>query len=1163
MTQEFVHLRLHSEYSLVDGLVRLKPLAQKVAELKMPAVALTDFNNFFGLVKFYKACQSNGIKPILGSEVIIQDDVEETGGSQLVLLICNDIGYKNLTELISRAYQEGQKQSTPTVKLEWLEGHSDGLIALSGGRLGEIGIALISGRKSDAENSLARLMRLFPQRFYLELQRTGRQDEEDYLHSVIDLSANFDCPVVATNDVRFLIRDEFEAHEARVCIHEGRTLDDPRRERRFSEDQYLRSAEEMFELFSDIPEALENTIEIAKRCNLNLKLGSHFLPDYPIPEGLTIEEFFKRESYDGLNLRLENLFDSSATDFEAKRKLYYERLQFEIDIIVEMEFAGYFLIVMDFIRWAKVNDIPVGPGRGSGAGSLVAYAMKITDLDPIQYDLLFERFLNPERVSMPDFDVDFCMEGRDRVIEYVAEQYGRDAVSQIVTFGTMAAKAVVRDVARVQGKSYGLADKLSKLIPFEVGMTLEKAVEQEDDLNDFLKSDDEAAEIWDMAMQLEGISRNCGKHAGGVVISPSRITDFSPIYCDESGHGVVTQFDKNDVEDAGLVKFDFLGLRTLTIIDWAIKMINATREKNGEDSLILERIPLDDADTFALMQRAETTAVFQLESRGMKELIKKMGPDRFEDIVALVALFRPGPLQSGMVDDFINRKKGRAEVSYPHPQYQHECLKASLEPTYGIILYQEQVMQIAQVMGGYTLGGADILRRAMGKKNASEMAKQRDLFVEGAIGKGFAKDLASNIFDLMEKFAGYGFNKSHSAAYALLAYQTGWLKTHYPAEFMAATISSDMDKTDKVVTFIDECRSMNLELLPPDVNHGMFQFSVDDKGSVLYGLGAIKGLGEGPIEAIITARECGEFKNIFDFCARVDGRKVNKRALEAMIRGGAMDQIGPEGDISYRRAVMLACMDEAVKLAEQHIRNQVSGMGDLFGDSIVDSAPEISYLAFDDVKSLSVKDRLNGEKDTLGLYLTGHPIDEYESELKKMFPHRIANLRSGKDSLTISGMIVAMRILKNKRGDNFAFLTLDDKSGRIEISVWAEKFNAYRDILVKDALLVIKGVISEDDFTGGLKMVAESIQSIYQARCSKLLCLELLVSEGNTDWVDKFCSTINRYRNGNCSVFVNYEQEHARCALKLGRDWKVQPQDGLLIALREQFGEKSVILRYD
>jgi DNA polymerase-3 subunit alpha len=1164
MTQQFVHLRLHSEYSLVDGLVRLKPLAQKVAELKMPAVALTDFTNFFGLVKFYKACQANGVKPVLGAEVIVHDDSDDSFGSQLILLICDITGYKNLTGLISRAYQQGQRQGSPTIKYSWLEGNSDGLIALSGGRGGEIGIALISGRKSDAEDSLKKLMTLFPERFYLEIQRTGRPDEEDYLHSVIDLSSNFNCPTVATNDVRFLNPDEFEAHEARVCIHEGRTLDDPRRQRRFSEHQYLKSADEMFQLFSDIPEALENTIEIAKRCNLNLQLGEHFLPDYPIPQGLTIEEFFKQESYAGLELRLEVLFDPSADDFEIKRALYRERLQFEIDIIIEMGFPGYFLIVMDFIRWAKLNDIPVGPGRGSGAGSLVAYAMKITDLDPIEYDLLFERFLNPERVSMPDFDVDFCMEGRDRVIEYVAEQYGRDAVSQIVTFGTMAAKAVVRDVARVQGKSYGLADKLSKLIPFEVGMTLEKAVEQEQDLDEFLKNDDEASEIWDMALQLEGISRNCGKHAGGVVISPSQITDFSPIYCDESGHGVVTQFDKNDVEDAGLVKFDFLGLRTLTIIDWTIKMINVARQKNDENPLVLERIPLDDTDTFALMQRAETTAVFQLESRGMKELIKKLGPDRFEDIVALVALFRPGPLQSGMVDDFINRKKGRAQVSYPHPQYQHDCLKASLEPTYGIILYQEQVMQIAQVMGGYTLGGADLLRRAMGKKNASEMAKQRDLFVQGAIDKGFAKDLASNIFDLMEKFAGYGFNKSHSAAYALLAYQTGWLKTHYPAEFMAATISSDMDKTEKVVTFIDECRSMNLQLLPPDVNHGLFQFSVDNKGCVLYGLGAIKGLGEGPIESIISVRESGGlFKDIFDFCARVDGRKVNKRALEAMIRGGALDQIGPDGDVGYRRAVMLACMDEAVKLAEQHVRNQVSGMADLFGDSIVDSAPEINYSAFSDVRSQSIKDRLNGEKETLGLYLTGHPIDEYEDELRKMVPNRISDLRPGKNSLSISGMIVAMRILKNKRGDNFAFLTLDDKSGRIEVSVWAEKFNAYRDILVKDGLVVIKGVVSEDDFTGGLKLVAESIQSVYQARCGKLRGLELRISEDSADWVDRFRSTIEAYRDGNCSVIVNYEHRHARCALSLGKDWKLQPRDGLLMSLREQFGKHSLIMRYD
>ena len=1164
MPAKFVHLRLHSEYSLVDGLVRIKPLAAKVASLDMPAVALTDFNNFFGLVKFYKASQAVGVKPILGAEVLVLDDSGEGALTQLVLLIVDNVGYKNLTGLISKAYQEGQRQSVPTIRLEWLEELGDGLIALSGGRLGDVGIALVSGRQVDAQQSLTRLMQLFPDRFYLELQRTGRADEEDYIHAAVELAAGSNCPVVATNDVRFIDREEFEAHEARVCIYEGRSLDDPRRERRYSEQQFLRSSDEMAALFADIPEALENTLEIAKRCSLDLRLGEYFLPDYPIPEGQSIEEFFIEVSVAGLEERLAALFDPLSSDFSDKQALYTERLKFELDIIIEMGFPGYFLIVMDFIRWAKSNDIPVGPGRGSGAGSLVAYALKITDLDPIEYDLLFERFLNPERVSMPDFDIDFCMEGRDRVIAYVAEQYGRDAVSQIVTFGTMAAKAVVRDVARVQGKSYGLADKLSKLIPFEVGMTLEKAVEQEDDLSQFLKSDDEAAEIWSMALQLEGVARNCGKHAGGVVIAPTKITDFSPIYCDEHGSGVVSQFDKNDVEDAGLVKFDFLGLRTLTIIDWAVKMINKKRAEGDEDALVLEKIPLDDEATFAMMQRAETTAVFQLESRGMKELIRKLGPDRFEDIIALVALFRPGPLQSGMVDDFINRKKGRAEVSYPHPQYQHECLKSALEPTYGVILYQEQVMQIAQEMGGYTLGGADLLRRAMGKKNASEMAKQRDLFVQGAIAKGFANNLASNIFDLMEKFAGYGFNKSHSAAYALVAYQTGWLKAHYPAEFMAATISSDMDKTDKVVTFIDECRAMNLDLLPPDVNQGQFQFSVDQQSSVIYGLGAIKGLGEGPVGAIIAARsEGGAFIDLFDFCARVDGRKVNKRSLEAMVRAGAFDEIGPKGEIGCRRAVMLACMDEAVKLAEQHARNEVSGMGDLFGESIVVSASAINYNAYTAVRALSIRERLNGEKETLGLYLTGHPIDEYESELKVMVPNRIVNLRPGKDAETVSGMVVGMRIMKNKRGDSFAFLTLDDKSGRIELSVWADKYTAYRDIISKDALLVVKGAVSEDSFTGGLKMVAESIQSIYEARCSKLRGLELTITASNDDWVQQVHTTLSAYKDGNCAVTVDYLQPNASGTLKLGSQWKVQPRDELISRLRQQFGKTSVSMRYD
>ena len=1165
MTAQFVHLKLHSEYSLVDGLVRIKPLAKKVAEMGMPAVALTDFNNFFGLVKFYKAAQGAGVKPILGADLLVQDETGEGSPTQLLLLVADQTGYQNLTKLISRAYQEGQRQAVPMIMKSWLNNHSDGLIALSGGRSGELGVALISGRSAEAEQMLLDYMQLFPNRFYLELQRTGRAGEEDYLHAAVDLASQFSCPVVATNDVRFIDAAEFEAHEARVCIHEGRALDDPRRERRYSENQYLRSAEEMVELFSDIPEAIQNSVEIAKRCTLDLRLGEYFLPDYPIPDGLTINEFFIKLSEEGLQERLVRLFDPQADDFPETQKLYAERLRFELDIIIQMGFPGYFLIVMDFIRWAKDNQIPVGPGRGSGAGSLVAYALKITDLDPIEYDLLFERFLNPERVSMPDFDIDFCMEGRDRVIAYVAEQYGRDAVSQIVTFGTMAAKAVVRDVARVQGKSYGLADKLSKLIPFEVGMTLEKAVEQEEELKQFLDQDDEAAEIWGMALQLEGVSRNCGKHAGGVVIAPTIITDFSPVYCDDSGGGVVTQFDKNDVEEAGLVKFDFLGLRTLTIIDWAVRMINRTREAQGEELLDIEKIPLDDAATYEMMQRAETTAVFQLESRGMKELIKKLGPDRFEDIVALVALFRPGPLQSGMVDDFINRKKGRAEVSYPHAQYQHECLKPALEPTYGIILYQEQVMQIAQEMGGYTLGGADLLRRAMGKKNAAEMAKQRELFTQGAVSKGFAEDLASNIFDLMEKFAGYGFNKSHSAAYALVAYQTGWLKAHYPAEFMAATISSDMDKTDKVVTFIDECRAMKLVLLPPDVNQGQFHFSVDAQGRIIYGLGAIKGLGEGPVENIIAARnKGGPFKDLFDFCARVDGRKVNKRALEAMIRSGALDEIGPDGEMGYRRAVMLAGMDEAVKLAEQHARNTSSGMGDLFGESVVESASDINYNSYNGARSLSVRERLNGEKETLGLYLTGHPIDEYEDELRSMVPNRIVDVRPGKENVTLSGMVIGMRIMKNKRGDSFAFLTIDDKSGRIELSVWAEKFNAYRDILTKDALLVIQGAVSEDSFTGGLKMVAESIQSIYEARCSKLSRLELSIPQNDStdNWVDKFHDTLGEFKDGNCPVTVQYSVSSATGELRLGSQWLVQPKDELISRLREDFGKNSVTLHY-
>src|SRR5690554_1804271 len=887
MAKTFVHLRVHSEYSMVDGLVRVKPLIKRVAELGMPAVGLTEQSNMCSLVRFYKAAMGAGVKPIIGADIWLENPDEPETPFRVTLLARNNDGYLNLTEVISLGYTEGQRYGKPIVRKEWLETRAEGLIMLSGGKLGDVGKALLAGKPEVAKSHARYWMALYPDSYYLELQRTGRAGDEDCLHLSVGLAEELGLPVVATNDVHFLEADDFEAHEARVCIGESRTLDDPRRDRRFSDQQYLRSPEEMIELFADIPEAIENTLEIARRCSVTVRMGEYFLPNYPVPEGMTMDEYFRQVSEEGLAARLEKTLSKDDPEYGKKRDEYYARLKFELDIIIQMGFPGYFLIVMDFIKWAKNNGVPVGPGRGSGAGSLVAYALLITDLDPLEYDLLFERFLNLERVSMPDFDVDFCMEGRDRVIEYTAQKYGREAVSQIITFGTMAAKAVVRDVARVQGKSYGLADKLSKLIPFEVGMTLNKAIEQEPQLKEFLEQDEEAQEIWEMALKLEGVCRNAGKHAGGVVIAPTKITDFSPLYCDDEGEGLVTQFDKDDVEAAGLVKFDFLGLRTLTIIDWAMETINREQARQGLPPVDIDRIPLDDPKTYAMLQKAETTAVFQLESRGMKELIKKLKPDCLEDMIALVALFRPGPLQSGMVDDFINRKHGREPISYPHPDYQYAGLEPVLKPTYGIILYQEQVMQIAQVMAGYTLGGADMLRRAMGKKKPEEMAKQRGGFIEGCAKNGIDAELAGNIFDLVEKFAGYGFNKSHSAAYGLVSYQTAWLKAHYPAPFMAAVLSADMHNTDKVVILIEECRSMKLRIDAPDVNTSEFKFTVNEDGRIVYGLGAIKGVGEGPVEAIVECRnEGGPFKDLFDFCNRVDLKRINKRTLEALIQIG-------------------------------------------------------------------------------------------------------------------------------------------------------------------------------------------------------------------------------------------------------------------------------------
>ena len=1145
MEPTFVHLRVHSEFSLTDGLVRVGPLMKSVAAAGMPAVAVTDRNNFFGLIKAYKAAEREGVKLIIGADFEILEEDERR--HQVTFLAQSTEGYRNLTVLISQAYQEGQILGRPLLRRDWIQEKSQGLIALSGGRNGEVGQHLVAGRPQEAVTALQWWMSLFPDRYYLELQRTGRENEEDYLHSAVELASAENCPVVATNEVCFLSPDEYDAHEARVCIGDGRTLNDPRRPRHFSEQQYLRSPEEMAALFEDIPEAIENTFHIAARCSTEIELGKAYLPDFPTPEGVSIEQHLENLSNEGLDKRLAVL---SVDDVQ----VYRDRLKFELDIINQMGFPGYFLVVMDFIRWGKSNGIPVGPGRGSGAGSLVAYALEITDLDPIEYDLLFERFLNPQRVSMPDFDVDFCMDRRDEVIEYVAETYGRNAVSQIITFGTMAAKAVVRDVARVQDKPYALADKMSKLIPFEVGMTLEKALEQEEQLVKLLNEDGAAQEIWDMAVQLEGLTRNAGKHAGGVVIAPSQLTDFSPLFCDEEGHGLVTQYDKNDVEDAGLVKFDFLGLRTLTIIDWAVAMIN--ERDDIQEPVDINDIPLDDDAVYSLLQSAETTAVFQLESRGMKELIKSLRPDCFEDIIALVALFRPGPLQSGMVENFIDRKHGREQVSYPDAQYQHEWLQPILEPTYGIILYQEQVMQIAQELAGYTLGGADLLRRAMGKKKPEEMAKQRSVFEEGAKDKGVDPTLAMKIFDLVEKFAGYGFNKSHSAAYALVSYQTAWLKRHYPAEFMAAVMSSEIDNTDKLLSLRDECKRMGLMVKAPNVLEGKHHFSVNSEGQIIYGLGGIKGLGEGPIGDLLEARGDSAFTDLFDMCSRTDPRKVNRRALEALIKSGALDELGAE------RSVLMSALDDALRAAEQSAANEAAGMGDLFGEVVPTAGTGDPYRDHRRARSWTLRDILAGEKESLGSFLSGHPMDEFQQEVRKFSPRSIRELTAGSKQW-VAGLIVDVRLVKTQRG-TMAVLQLDDGTGQIEATAYSEVYEQNRDLLVKDQIVLADGRLQMDDFRGQLSLRAKSFTTLEAARSSRVRELKLgLNSEAIERGVSAELKRAFSAHIGDCPIVVEYKQSAGSAMVRFGDRYRIKPTDTLLDQLKELVGHDAVELVYE
>src|SRR5580698_5567861 len=1149
MAQGFVHLRVHTEFSLIDSVVRVPQLIEAVAAAGMPAVAVTDQHNLFAMMKFYREALRAGIKPLVGVDLLVREEGERQAPSRLTLLCQSQGGYRNLARLITRAYLEGQERGVPRIERRWLSRAAlEGLIALSGASDGDVGRALVNARERDAERALDGWLTLFPGRFYLELQRLGRPFEEAYIAGAVALAARRGVPVVASNDVRFLTPAEFESHEARVCIHDGALLADAGRTRRYTHQQYLRSPQEMAALFADVPEALANSVEIARRCSLALTLGEVRLPQYPVPAGASTEEFLREESARGLTAR-----------FAAAGGVppgHTERLRRELEVICQMGFAGYFLIVADFIRWARSNGVPVGPGRGSGAGSLVAYVLGITDLDPIEHDLLFERFLNPERVSMPDFDVDFCMEGRDRVIEYVANKYGRDRVSQIITYGTLAAKAVVRDVGRVLGHPYGYVDKIAKLIPLEIGMTLDKALEQEEELKRLYDNETEVRELIELARTLEGLARNAGTHAGGVVIAPSILTDFTPLYCEEGSSTPVTQFDKDDVEAAGLVKFDFLGLRTLTIIDWVVRDINAQRAAAGEAPLVMSALPMDDAPTYALLKSTKTTAVFQLESRGMKDLIRRLQPDRFGDIVALVALFRPGPLQSGMVEDFIARKHDTtgATIDYLHPD-----LKPVLAATYGVILYQEQVMQIAQVLAGYTLGGADLLRRAMGKKKPEEMAKQRSVFVSGAVARGVREAQATMIFDLMEKFAGYGFNKSHSAAYALLSYQTAWLKAHYPAAFMAAVLSSDMDKTEKVVTLIDECNGMRLNVLPPDVNASVYAFRVAGADSIRYGMGAIKGVGASAVEAIIEERtKSGPFESLSDLCRRIDLQRVNRRVFEALIRSGSLDLIGTN------RASLTAELERAMHLGEQNSRALSVGQVDLFGLSAAENTT---------VADWTEAERLAGERETLGLFLSGHPITPYEPDLKFLVSSRLADVGGPRPPPPVEGArswsagkpaTVAGLVLEIRRRPNRVTLILDDRSARLEVSLYEEVFQQHRDIIVKDAILIIDGTLRFDDFIEAWRLQGKSLMDIDRARerFARRLWLRWPTEFDGPQGMNRFEQLLKPYLRGPCGVSVAINRPEYCGKVNLPDAWSVRPTRELLDRLSALVGREGWYLVY-
>ncbi|MFN3543838.1 MAG: DNA polymerase III subunit alpha [Thiobacillus sp.] len=1144
----FVHLRLHTEFSVSDGLVRVGEAVDRARESGMPALGISDLSNTFGWIKFYRAARGAGVKPVFGCDVWVTNAADRNRPSRLLLLVQHRDGYRRLCELLSRAYQENLHRGRAEIDPAWLAEGTDGLIALSGGDAGNVAQALLDDKPDAARAAAEAWAALFPARYYLELQRFGQPHTERLIDGLLDLGAALNLPAVATHPIQFLAPDDFKAHEARVCIAEGMMLGDPRRPRAFTAEQYFKSPDEMAELFADLPEALANSVEIAKRCNLTLELGKSKLPDFPTPDGMSLDDYIRQRSYEGLAERMAHLYPDEA-ERAAKLPEYTKRLEFELGTIIQMGFPGYFLIVSDFINWAKHNGVPVGPGRGSGAGSLVAYCLSITDLDPLRYDLLFERFLNPERVSMPDFDVDFCQDGRDRVIQYVKDKYGHAAVSQIATFGTLGSKSVIRDVGRVLDMPYNYCDKLSKLVPIEgvKPVSLRKALEMEPQLKERYEQEEEVQELFGLAEKLEELTRNVGMHAGGVLIAPGKLTDFCPLYRAEGSDAVVSQFDKDDVEAIGLVKFDFLGLRTLTILAEAVRFV---QRHPGMENFRLEDLPLDDPAVYKLFADGNTTAVFQSESRSAKDLEKKLKGDCFEDIIALMALNRPGPLGSGMVDDFIVRKNEQRKTGKGKPEwYFHPDLEDTLKSTYGIIVYQEQVMLVAQILAGYSLGGADLLRRAMGKKKAEEMAKQREIFLAGAKARGVDDALAGRLFDLMEKFAEYGFNKSHSAAYALVAYQTAWLKAHYPAEFMAATMSSEMSDTDKVRIFYEDCRANGLTMLGPDINRSGYRFEPVSKTEIRYGLGAIKGSGEAAIGAIVAEREAnGPYKGLFDLVHRVDKRYLNRRVLEALVKAGAFDSLNDH------RASLMASIGPALDSADRKAKS--GGQVGLFGE-VLDGGGEDLV----DVPRWSEQERLAQEKSALGYFFSGHPFTAYSQEVAGFAKRRLDSLEPSRDPVMLAGIVVSLRTQMTRRG-KMLILLLDDATAQVEVVIFNELYEQSRHLLKEDALLVIEGKVNRDDYSGGLRVTGERIYDLAGARTRFAQGLNLACNGQSNG--RKLRELLEPYRaeDGGCPVWIEYRNRDAQCRIRLGDDWRVRLDDHLLESLGRWLAPEAVRVVY-